>query len=123
MVAGDTSAAFASLCILNPSRPSFTIIFSAVSLMTRPLFSSFLLNFSQVGLITLTFQVAASLLQPVVGFYTDKKPQPFSLAAGMGFTLTGLVLLSQATSYYFLLVAVALIGIGSSIFHPEASKV
>jgi MFS transporter, FSR family, fosmidomycin resistance protein len=85
--------------------------------------NSFHLNFSQVGLITLTFQMAASLFQPVIGFYTDKKPQPFSLAIGMSFTLIGLVLLSQASSYYFLLVAVALIGIGSSVFHPEASKV
>src|SRR5450432_2821221 len=85
--------------------------------------SSFHLNFSQVGLITLTFQMAASLLQPVIGFYTDKKPQPFSLAIGMSFTLVGLVLLSQAASYYFILVAVALIGIGSSVFHPEASKI
>ena len=85
--------------------------------------SSFHLSFSQVGLITLTFQMAASLLQPLVGFYTDKKPQPFSLAIGMGFTLLGLVLLSQAGSYYFVLVAVALIGIGSSVFHPEASKI
>src|ERR1700710_2013731 len=57
--------------------------------------SSFHLNFSQIGLITLTFQMAASLLQPLVGYYTDKKPQPFSLAIGMGFTLLGLVLLSQ----------------------------
>ncbi|MEP6950603.1 MAG: MFS transporter [Ginsengibacter sp.] len=85
--------------------------------------NSFHLSFSQVGLITFTFQIAASLLQPVIGFYTDKKPQPFSLAIGMSFTLIGLVLLSQAGSYYFLLVAVALIGIGSSVFHPEASKV
>ena len=85
--------------------------------------SSFNLTFSQVGLITLTFQLAASLLQPVVGFYTDKKPKPFSLAIGMGFTLTGLVLLSRAPGYHSILVAVALIGIGSSVFHPEASKV
>ena len=84
---------------------------------------SFHLNFSQIGLITFTFQVAASLLQPLIGFYTDKKPQPFSLAIGMGFTLTGLVLLSKAGNYYFILIAVALIGIGSSVFHPEASKV
>ncbi len=84
---------------------------------------SFHLNFSQVGFITLTFQMAASVLQPVVGFYTDRKPKPFSLAVGMSFTLTGLVLLSQAGSYYFILLSVALIGIGSSIFHPEASKV
>ena len=81
------------------------------------------LNFSQVGLITLTFQLAASLFQPLVGIYTDRKPQPFSLAAGMCFTLTGLVLLSQASHYAVLLFSVGLIGTGSSIFHPEASKV
>ena len=85
--------------------------------------NSFHLSFSQVGLITLTFQMAASVLQPIVGSYTDKKPHPFSLAIGMGFTLVGLILLSQAGTYYFLLIAVALIGIGSSVFHPEASKV
>ncbi|MEO6499215.1 MAG: MFS transporter, partial [Mucilaginibacter sp.] len=81
------------------------------------------LTFSQVGLITLTFQMTASVFQPLVGFYTDKHPQPFSLAIGMGFTLIGLVLLSQARSYPFILVAVGLIGVGSSVFHPEASKV
>jgi MFS transporter, FSR family, fosmidomycin resistance protein len=85
--------------------------------------NSFHLNFSQIGFITFTFQIAASLLQPVIGFYTDKKPQPYSLAIGMTFTLAGLVLVSWATTYYFLLMAVALIGIGSSVFHPEASKV
>lgn len=81
------------------------------------------LNFSQVGLITLTFQLAASLFQPLVGVYTDKKPQPFSLAIGMCFTLAGLILLSQANHYAILLLSVGLIGTGSSIFHPEASKV
>jgi len=85
--------------------------------------NSFHLSFSQVGLITFTFQIAASILQPVVGSYTDKKPHPFSLAIGMSFTLAGLVLLSLAATYYFVLIAVALIGIGSSVFHPEASKV
>lgn len=80
------------------------------------------LNFSQIGLITLTFQMAASLFQPFVGLYTDKKPQPFSLATGMGFTLIGLVTLSQSTNFYAILLAVALIGTGSSIFHPEASR-
>jgi FSR family fosmidomycin resistance protein-like MFS transporter len=84
---------------------------------------SFHLSFAQVGLITLTFQLAASLLQPFIGFYTDKRPQPFSLAAGMSFTLIGLVMVSFATNFGFLLVSVACIGIGSSIFHPEASKV
>jgi MFS transporter, FSR family, fosmidomycin resistance protein len=85
--------------------------------------ASFHLSFSQVGLITLTFQLAASLLQPFVGYYTDKKPQPFSLATGMGFTLAGLILLSFAPSFHWLLLSVAMIGIGSSVFHPEASKV
>jgi MFS transporter, FSR family, fosmidomycin resistance protein len=85
--------------------------------------ASFHLSFSQVGLITLTFQLAASLLQPFVGYYTDKKPQPFSLATGMSFTLAGLILLAFAQSFHWLLVSVAMIGIGSSVFHPEASKV
>ncbi|HVX25500.1 MAG TPA: MFS transporter [Parafilimonas sp.] len=85
--------------------------------------NTFHLNFAQVGFITLTFQLSASLLQPLVGTYTDKKPQPFSLATGMTFSLIGLVLLSQASSYAMLLVSVGLIGIGSSVFHPEASKV
>lgn len=80
------------------------------------------LSFSQIGLITFTFQLAASLLQPVVGLYTDKKPQPYSLAMGMGFTLSGLILLSFSTSFYSILVSVGLVGIGSSIFHPEASR-
>ncbi len=85
--------------------------------------NTFNLNFAQVGFITLTFQLSASLLQPLVGTYTDKKPQPFSLATGMTFSLIGLVLLSQSSSYAMLLVSVGLIGIGSSVFHPEASKV
>lgn len=83
---------------------------------------SFQLSFAQVGLITLTFQMAASLLQPFVGLYTDKKPQPYSLATGMGFTLIGLIVLSIAPNFTLILVSVALIGIGSSVFHPEASR-
>jgi MFS transporter, FSR family, fosmidomycin resistance protein len=84
---------------------------------------SFNLSFAQVGLITFTFQLAASLLQPFVGFYTDRNPKPFSLAVGMSFTLAGLIFLSLANSFGATLLSVALIGIGSSIFHPEASKV
>ncbi|HRQ51753.1 MAG TPA: MFS transporter, partial [Agriterribacter sp.] len=84
---------------------------------------AFSLSFVQVGLITLTFQLAASLLQPLVGLYTDKKPQPFSLATGMTFTLTGLVLLANVGSFGGVLLSVGLIGVGSSVFHPEASKV
>lgn len=80
------------------------------------------LNFSQLGLITFCFQLTASLLQPFVGLYTDKRPQPYSLAAGMCFTLAGLVLLSRAVNFPLVLIAVSLVGIGSSIFHPEASR-
>lgn len=81
------------------------------------------LDFAQIGMITLAFQVTASLLQPLVGLYTDRRPLPYSLAAGMGFTLVGLVLMSMASSYPVILLAAALIGIGSSVFHPEASRV
>ncbi len=90
---------------------------------TYPLLKKSLhLDFGQLGLITFCFQLTASLLQPFVGLYTDKKPQPWSLAAGMCFTLVGLVFLSQAASFALVLVAVALVGVGSSIFHPEASR-
>ncbi|MEN6543917.1 MFS transporter [Parvibaculum sp.] len=81
------------------------------------------LDFGQVGLITLTYQMTASLLQPVVGVYTDKRSSPWSLAIGMGFTLAGLLLLSVASSFLILLVAAVLVGTGSSIFHPESSRV
>jgi FSR family fosmidomycin resistance protein-like MFS transporter len=80
------------------------------------------LSFTQIGLLTFTIQVTASLLQPLVGTYTDRRPLPYSLPVGMGFTLVGLVLLSQASAFAWLLVSAALIGIGSSIFHPEASR-
>jgi MFS transporter, FSR family, fosmidomycin resistance protein len=85
--------------------------------------TSFHLNFSQIGLITLVFQMSASILQPFVGLYTDKKSHPYSLPVGMGFTLIGLICLSQAPSYGMILLSVMLIGIGSSIFHPESSRV
>jgi FSR family fosmidomycin resistance protein-like MFS transporter len=85
--------------------------------------SSFRLNFRQIGLITLTYQVTASLLQPVVGFYTDRRPKPYSLSIGMCFTLIGLISLSVASSYPVLLVSAALVGVGSAIFHPESSRV
>lgn len=80
------------------------------------------LTFSQIGLITLTFQMSASLLQPFVGFYTDKKPQPYSLAVGMSFTLIGLITLSLSENFYTMLISVSMIGMGSAIFHPEASR-
>jgi MFS transporter, FSR family, fosmidomycin resistance protein len=81
------------------------------------------LDFIHIGFITLTNQLTASILQPFVGLYTDRRPQPFSLAIGMGFTLFGLVLLAFASSLTLVLVAVALVGVGSSVFHPEASRI
>ncbi|HEV3271446.1 MAG TPA: MFS transporter [Candidatus Methylacidiphilales bacterium] len=85
--------------------------------------TSFHLSFTQVGLITLTNQLTASLLQPMVGLYTDRYPKPYSLAVGMGFTLAGIVLLGLATHFALILLAAALVGMGSSVFHPEASRV
>jgi len=85
--------------------------------------TSYGLSFSQVGLITLAFQCTASMLQPLVGLYTDRRPQPYSLTAGISLTLIGLLLMSRASTYPAILVAAMLIGMGSSIFHPEASRV
>jgi FSR family fosmidomycin resistance protein-like MFS transporter len=85
--------------------------------------SSYALSFGQIGVLTFTFQFTASLLQPVVGAYTDRKPRPYSLAAGMACTLVGLLLLAYAANYPLLLLAAALVGTGSSIFHPESSRV
>lgn len=81
------------------------------------------LNFTKIGLITLVFQGTASLLQPLIGLYTDKRPLPYALSAGMASTGLGLVALAQATSFAVVLLSVALIGLGSSIFHPEASRI
>lgn len=88
-----------------------------------PMFKAGLgLSYSEVGLITFAFQLTASLLQPLVGIVTDKRPMPYSLAVGMGVTLVGLVLLSRADSFPVVLIAAAIVGMGSSIFHPEASR-
>lgn len=84
---------------------------------------TFELTFGQVGLITLTFQLTASLLQPLVGLYADHRPVPYSLTVGMALSLLGITLLSVAGSFPLLLVAAGLVGMGSSIFHPEASRV
>ena len=89
-----------------------------------PLFkSSYSLTFSQIGLITLTYQITSSLLQPLVGLYTDRRPRPFSLMAGMAVTLGGLICLSQANSFHSILVSAIAVGMGSAIFHPESARV
>ena len=81
------------------------------------------LTFTQIGLITFAFQLSASLLQPLVGYYTDKYPKPFSQVYGMLFSLIGIVFLSFATNFYWILISVIFIGIGSSIFHPESARI
>jgi FSR family fosmidomycin resistance protein-like MFS transporter len=84
---------------------------------------AYVLDYGQIGMITLAFQFTASLLQPVVGHFTDKKAQPFSLAIGMGFTFFGLLLLSVAARYPVILIAASLVGLGSAVFHPESARI
>ncbi|WP_256366580.1 MFS transporter [Methylocapsa sp. S129] len=96
---------------------------SLISALYPMLKTNYGLDFGQIGLLTFTFQVTASLLQPLIGVYTDKRPQPYSLSVGMGFTLVGLILLAFADRYWLLLVASAMVGMGSSVFHPESSRV
>jgi len=85
--------------------------------------ASYALDFAQIGLITLAFQFTTSLLQPVVGIVTDRKPQPYSLALGMCFTFAGLLMLSVANQFAFILLAAATVGFGSAVFHPESSRI
>lgn len=80
-------------------------------------------SFAQIGIITFVFQISSSILQPLTGLYADRHPRPYSLSVGMCFTLVGLLLLAVASSYALILLSVAVIGIGSSVFHPEASRV
>lgn len=118
------------------TRPLYTIILamgfchllndmmqSVIPSMYPMLKDSLQLTFAQIGIITLVFQLTSSILQPFVGFYADRHPRPYSLAVGMCFTLTGLILLAYAASFWTTLLAVAVIGSGSSVFHPEASRV
>jgi FSR family fosmidomycin resistance protein-like MFS transporter len=120
---GDERTAFKVLGAIGFSHLLNDMIQSLLPAIYPLLKSSFALSFTQIGLITLTFQITASLLQPMVGLYTDHHPQPYSLAVGMGCTLTGLIILSIAPSYAILLIAAAMVGTGSSVFHPESSRV
>ncbi|HWY93076.1 MAG TPA: MFS transporter [Chthoniobacterales bacterium] len=113
---------FAVLIAISFSHLLNDTIQSVIPAIYPILKTSFHLNFTQIGLITLTFQLTASLLQPFVGLYTDHRPKPYSLAIGMGFTLVGLLLLSKANNFAMILCSAALVGMGSSIFHPEASR-
>ncbi|MGB6907215.1 MAG: MFS transporter [Methyloceanibacter sp.] len=99
-------------------------VIQSLILAIYPMLKSALkLDFAQIGLITFTFQCTASLLQPVVGYYTDRYPTPYSLVLGMGSSLLGLLLMAYASTYLMVLAAAALIGMGSSVFHPESSRV
>ncbi|MHB8453820.1 MAG: MFS transporter [Acidiferrobacterales bacterium] len=116
-------AAFTILAMISACHFLNDMMQSLLPAIYPMLKSSYGLNFGQIGALTFTFQFTASLLQPIVGFYIDRKPKPYSLAIGMGFTLVGLILLSSAGSYAVLLFAAALVGTGSSVFHPESSRV
>jgi FSR family fosmidomycin resistance protein-like MFS transporter len=113
---------FAVLIAISVSHLLNDTIQSVIPAIYPILKDSFHLSFTQIGLITLAFQLTASLLQPFVGLYTDHRPKPYSLAIGMGFTLVGLLLLSIARNFPMILCAAALVGMGSSVFHPEASR-
>lgn len=122
--------------VLSPQQTVYPILFaisfshllndlmqSVIPAIYPLLKTNYALNFTQIGIITLVFQLTASILQPFVGLYTDKKPNPRSLAIGMMFTFLGLLCLANASDFYYILASVSLIGMGSSIFHPEASRV
>jgi FSR family fosmidomycin resistance protein-like MFS transporter len=123
VAAGDDTTVLAVLVAISVSHLLNDTIQSLLPAIYPVLKNSFALSFAQVGLITFVFQVTASLLQPLVGTYTDRRPMPYSLTIGMGASLCGLLLLSVASSYPVLLLAAALVGIGSSVFHPESSRV
>jgi MFS transporter, FSR family, fosmidomycin resistance protein len=119
---GETTL-FAVLLALSVSHLMNDTVQSLLPAIYPIIRESFHLNFGQIGIITLAFQITASLLQPLVGLSTDRRPRPYSLPIGMGATLIGLLLLSVANRFGLIVLAAALVGIGSSVFHPEASRV
>src|SRR5450631_562849 len=119
----DTSTTFAILVSLSVCHMLNDLNQSLVPALYPILKTSYQLDFAQIGLITLAFQLTASMLQPVVGMVTDRRPQPFSLPIAMTCSLVGLLMLSVASSYLMILASAAMVGIGSSVFHPEASRV
>ncbi|AND68134.1 fosmidomycin resistance protein [Dyella thiooxydans] len=134
--AAEVASAAPPVAVPDPSRPVFAVLgaisfahllndmIQSLILAIYPLLKSgFGLSFGQIGLITLTYQLTASLLQPMVGMAADRRPMPYSLPVGMGFTLCGLLLLADASEFSTLLLAAALVGTGSSVFHPESSRV
>jgi FSR family fosmidomycin resistance protein-like MFS transporter len=122
-VRADTHTTFAILVSLSGCHLLNDMNQSLVPALYPILKDSYQLDFGQIGLITLAFQLTASMLQPVVGMVTDRRPQPYSLPIAMGCSLIGLLLLSVANNYPTILFAAALVGLGSSVFHPESSRV
>jgi FSR family fosmidomycin resistance protein-like MFS transporter len=118
-----TTTTMAVIVAVSFSHMINDIMQSLLSAIYPILKDSYRLDYWQIGLLTMAFMVTASLLQPVIGIYTDRKPMPYSLPVGMASTLFGLLTLAYATSYPFLLVGACLIGFGSAVFHPEASRV
>lgn len=131
-----SSASSAAGSAFSPERTAYSILLaisvshclndtlqSLIPSIYPMLRENFALSYGQIGLITLAFQLTASLLQPFVGLYTDHRPQPYSLTIGMGVSLCGLVLLAYATNFEMVLIAAMLVGVGSSVFHPESSRV
>lgn len=123
VVRPESGTVYAILFAMSASHFLNDLIQSLIPAIYPLLKTELSLDFGDIGLVTLAFHLSASVLQPVVGFYTDKRPMPFSLPIGMGFTLAGLLLLSKAWSFPVLLLAASLVGIGSAVFHPEASRV
>jgi MFS transporter, FSR family, fosmidomycin resistance protein len=119
----ESRPAFGVLTALSSSHLVNDMMQSLILAMYPVLKGEFSLSFGQIGLISLTYQLTASLLQPLVGLFTDKRPQPYSLPFGMMSTLIGLMLLAFAPTFGFVLLAAAFVGIGSSIFHPESSRI
>lgn len=120
--AGASSSGMAILFTLSFSHLLNDAIQALIPAIYPLLKTSYALTFTQIGLITLTFQTVGSVFQPVVGFYTDRNPKPYSLVVGMSITLCGLVLLALAPSYRVVILAAGMVGMGSAIFHPESSR-
>ncbi len=118
-----SQTAFAVLAAISFSHLLNDMMQSLLPALYPMLKAHYDLSFGQIGAVTFTYQITASILQPLVGRYTDGRPRPYSLSMGMGFTLCGLALLAYARTYPLLLAAAALIGTGSSVFHPESSRV
>jgi FSR family fosmidomycin resistance protein-like MFS transporter len=119
----DDVTAFAVLGAVSLSHLLNDVVQSLLPAIYPVLKASFGLTFAQIGFMTLALMLTASLLQPVVGYVTDKRPAPHALTVGMALSLVGLLMLGLATSYWMLLAAASLVGVGSSIFHPESSRI